>query len=116
MEQEKIIINYTQNQHRCPWVRSLRCTGYNLFEGIQQTAADYLIGSPSFVQSDEVVRYFNSAYLISPLTKNMSKYDKTHLVPFGEYVPFKKWLPFLGKIVAQAGDFKAGKEGETLLW
>ncbi len=87
-----------------------------VFEGIERTATDHLIGSPSFVRSDDIVRYFNSAYLISPLTKNMSKYDKTHLVPFGEYVPFKKWLPFLGKIVAQVGDFKAGKEGKTLLW
>ena len=46
----------------------------------------------------------------------MGKYDKTHLVPYGEYVPFKKWLPFLGKIVAQVGDFDAGKIGNTLQW
>jgi apolipoprotein N-acyltransferase len=87
-----------------------------VLDGIQQTAKDYLIGSPSFVRKDEVVHYFNSAYLISPKTKTMGKYDKTHLVPFGEYVPFKKWLPFLGKIVAQVGDFESGKKGNTLSW
>jgi apolipoprotein N-acyltransferase len=87
-----------------------------VFEGIHQTAKDYLIGSPSFTRSNEVVQYFNSAYLISPQTKTMGKYDKTHLVPYGEYIPFKKWLPFLGKIVAQVGDFAAGKAGNTLPW
>ena len=87
-----------------------------VFEGIHQTSKDYLIGSPSFVRKNNVVTYFNSAYLISPQSKTMGKYDKTHLVPYGEYVPFKKWLPFLGKIVAQVGDFEAGAIGNTLQW
>jgi apolipoprotein N-acyltransferase len=87
-----------------------------VFRGIQQTATDHLIGSPSFVQTDNRTEYYNSAYLINPNLKHMSKYDKAHLVPFGEYVPFKKWLPFLGKIVAQVGDFQAGEKGETLPW
>ena len=87
-----------------------------VFEGIRQSGTDYLIGSPSFVRTDGVVQYFNSAYLIIPEEKSMGKYDKTHLVPFGEYVPFKKWLPFLGKMVAQVGDFRTGKLGQTLPW
>jgi apolipoprotein N-acyltransferase len=87
-----------------------------VLDGIQKIDTDFLIGSPSFTGKEGNIAYYNSAYLISPRAKTIVKYDKAHLVPYGEYVPFKKWLPFLGKLVAQVGDFSPGKAGKTIPW
>jgi apolipoprotein N-acyltransferase len=87
-----------------------------VLEGIQKCDTDFLIGSPSFDRQDGNIVYYNSAYLIRPKLKIISKYDKAHLVPYGEYVPLKGWFPFLGKVVAQVGDFQAGEPGRTLPW
>jgi len=85
--------------------------------GIIDVNTDFLIGSPSFVvKENKAVEYYNSAYLINETGKITGKYDKAHLVPFGEYVPLKKLLPFIGKLVAQVGDFSAGEKGKTLRW
>jgi apolipoprotein N-acyltransferase len=87
-----------------------------LKKGIRNTGTHFLIGSPSFVRGKNNIEYYNSAYMINPDGEVADKYDKVHLVPFGEYVPFKKWLPFLGKIVEQVGDFRPGKKGKTIEW
>ena len=84
--------------------------------GIRLTGTSFLIGSPSFRSSRDRIQYYNSAYLIGPDGKLTGKYDKTHLVPFGEYVPLKRWLPFLGKIVAHVGDFQSGIRGSAIEW
>ena len=84
--------------------------------GISGTDADYLIGSPSFVPENKIIKFYNSAYLIGHDKKVYGKYDKVHLVPFGEYIPFGKWLPFFGKIVAGIGDFSVGCKGKTVNW
>ncbi len=53
--------------------------------------------------------YYNSALLISAGGRLLGKYDKLHLVPFGEYIPLRKALSFLETIVP-IGDFSSGKE------
>ncbi|MDH3255901.1 MAG: apolipoprotein N-acyltransferase, partial [Acidobacteriota bacterium] len=60
-------------------------------------------------------RYFNSAYLLGP-ENFRSRYDKGHLVPFGEYVPLGRRLPFLKRLARAAGDFSPGATRRQLSW
>lgn len=52
--------------------------------------------------------YTNSAILLDPQGKPTYRYDKIHLVPFGEYVPLKKILFFIDKLAYTAGEYIAG--------
>lgn len=50
----------------------------------------------------------NSAALMNPRGEIVSRYDKMHLVPFGEYIPFKRLLFFADSLTRQVGDFQSG--------
>ena len=83
---------------------------------IRETGAAFLIGCPSYYSVDDAIRYLNSAIIVTPDGEIAHRYDKVHLVPYGEYVPLKKYMPFLGKMVAQSGDFVPGEKGVPLAW
>ena len=56
----------------------------------------------------------NSAIMFDHNGSTKGVYDKRHLVPFGEYMPFRKWLPFLNPIVGEL-DFTPG-QNNVLMW
>ena len=74
-----------------------------LLEFVQQMPVPILIGA--VVNEDE--KYYNSAVLLDGSLDKFQRYDKMHLVPFGEYVPFGKSLPFLKEIIP-VEDFTPG--------
>jgi apolipoprotein N-acyltransferase len=57
---------------------------------------------------DRTTEMYNSASLVSPNGDWVSRYDKIHLVPFGEYVPFKQIFSFAGGLTKEVGDFSRG--------
>jgi apolipoprotein N-acyltransferase len=82
---------------------------YSVFQEISSLARNIKIPLIIGTVSRDGSEYSNSALLINSSGKIASRYNKLHLVPFGEYIPFKKQLPFLQTIVP-IGDITPGKE------
>ena len=65
-----------------------------------------LTGSPD-LREDRLL--YNTAFLLSGDGEIHGRYDKRHLVPFGEYVPLQTIFFFLDKLVVGIGDFGRGR-------
>jgi apolipoprotein N-acyltransferase len=59
------------------------------------------------------LKVWNSAFAVDVHGNVVGHYDKSHLVPFGEYAPFREYLP-IDKIAPGAVDYSAGPGRATL--
>lgn len=74
-----------------------------------------LTGAPRAVpETGPIEQLWNSMVAINPAGEIVASFDKFHLVPLGEYVPFRDLFPFLSKVTPGTIDFSAGPGPRTL--
>jgi apolipoprotein N-acyltransferase len=74
------------------------------------------VRAPDLPPGTRITRAYNSIYVIDHDGSVLSVYDKLHLVPFGEYLPFQDWMEKLGfvQLTKVQGGFIAGTRRRTM--
>lgn len=74
-----------------------------------ETGATVVAGNQATDANGSDYRLYNAASIFAPDGRLLGRYEKIHLVPFGEYVPFKNLLFFAGHLTQNVSDFSRGE-------
>ena len=75
----------------------------------RDSQSDFLLGVIGWEpRADGQLNAYNSAALLDPQGREQFQYDKIHLVPFSEYVPWRNFFWFAKNLTGLAGDFRSG--------
>ena len=81
---------------------------------VKATGRPLLFGAPAYERNGPDVYYYNRANLLDGQGELLGYYDKVHLVPYGEYVPLRKYFPFFNKLTQASGDYLPGRKAKLL--
>jgi len=83
----------------------------------RQEQAPLVVGSigTDFSAEDQSWREYNSALVVAADGARVGRYDKIHLVPFGEFVPFQRLLFFARKLTGKVSRFTPGDEHKVFI-
>jgi apolipoprotein N-acyltransferase len=83
-----------------------------LLNGLQSLAlsmhAPLIVGTTSLDPHGDRADMYNSALFVAPNGAISGRYDKIHLVPWGEYIPYKQFFSFAKNLTQEAGDMTHG--------
>lgn len=93
-------LNYDENMRL--WMEGL----------VDEAGVPFLVGALAREEGD---KWYNAIVEVRPgAGLSPIYYSKQKRVPFGEYVPFRKWLPFINKVVPLDFDLAAGEHKDPL--
>jgi apolipoprotein N-acyltransferase len=75
-----------------------------------QEQSPVVIGGIGAGNSAQEQNYYNSAMVAGADGRWIGRYDKIHLVPFGEYIPFQNLLTFAHKLTGRVSSFSRGEQ------
>jgi apolipoprotein N-acyltransferase len=84
---------------------------------VQADQAPLIIGglAADYSQQQQEWLDYNAAMVIAPDGNLIGRYEKIHLVPFGEYVPFAQYLTFAHKLTGRVSKFTRGTERKVFI-
>ncbi len=74
----------------------------------EESHSPAVVGNVGVWDRGATAEIFNSAEFVAPDGRFLGRYDKIHLVPFGEYVPYKGLISFAGTLTQGVSNFSRG--------